>query len=98
MSVETEIGMEVHKETSQFIRVDAGEGYVVLDGVRTPIKDGSAIVVPAGTEHNVVNTGKTPLQIYTVYAPPHHVNGVVHHTKAEADADKKDHFDGNTDQ
>jgi mannose-6-phosphate isomerase-like protein (cupin superfamily) len=89
-----EIGAEVHK-LDQFFRVEAGTGEAILDGVRTPIRPGVAIVVPAGTNHNIVNSGRSPMKLYTVYAPPNHRDGVVHHTRAEAEADSE-HFDGKT--
>ena len=89
-----EIGEEVH-DVDQFFRIEAGSGSVVIDGVRTPLRPGSAIVVPAGARHNVVNDGPTALQLYTLYAPPHHRDGVVHHRRADADADSE-HFDGRT--
>jgi mannose-6-phosphate isomerase-like protein (cupin superfamily) len=89
-----EIGAEVH-ELDQFFRVEEGSGEAVLDGVRTPIRAGFAVLVPAGTEHNIINTGKSPMKLYTLYAPPNHRDGVVHRTRAEADADKE-HFDGKT--
>ena len=89
-----EIGAEVHT-LDQFFRVEAGTGEAVLDGVRTPIRAGFAIVVPAGASHNVVNTGSVPLQLYTLYAPPNHRDGVVHHTRDDAEADTE-HFDGKT--
>lgn len=66
-----------------------------LDGVRTAIQAGFAVVVPAGTRHNIINTGSAPLKLYTIYAPPNHRDGVVHHTRAEAEADTE-HFDGKT--
>lgn len=89
-----EIGAEVHK-LDQFFRVEDGSGEAVLDGVRTAIRSGFAVVVPAGTNHNIINTGNTPLKLYTLYAPPNHRDGVVHHTRAEAEADHE-HFDGKT--
>ena len=89
-----DIGMEVHK-LDQFFRIEAGTGEAVMDGVRTAISAGSAIVVPAGTKHNIINTGSGPMKLYTVYSPPNHRDGVVHHTRADADADKE-HFDGKT--
>ncbi len=89
-----EIGAEIH-QLDQFFRVEEGEGEVVLDGVRTAIQDGFAIVVPAGTNHNVINTGSAPLKLYTLYAPPNHRDGVVHHTRDDAEADNE-HFDGKT--
>ncbi|MBS1134369.1 MAG: mannose-6-phosphate isomerase [Burkholderiaceae bacterium] len=89
-----EIGAEVHK-LDQFFRVEEGAGEVVLDGARTAIRAGFAIVVPAGANHNIINTGSKSLKLYTVYAPPNHRDGVVHHTRADAEADTE-HFDGKT--
>jgi mannose-6-phosphate isomerase-like protein (cupin superfamily) len=89
-----EIGAEVHK-LDQFFRVEEGSGVVVMDGTRTPVKAGFAIVVPMGANHNIINTGAAPLKLYTVYAPPNHRDRVVHHTRAEAEADDE-HFDGKT--
>ena len=89
-----EIGAEVHK-LDQFFRVEAGRGDAVLDGVRTAIQAGHAVVVPAGARHNIINTGTEPLKLYTIYAPPNHRDGVVHHTRADANADTE-HFDGKT--
>lgn len=90
------IGAEVH-DVDQFFRVEEGKGEVVIDQVRTPLEAGSAIVVPAGAKHDIVNTGAAPLQLYTLYAPPHHRDGVVHRTRAEAEKDTE-HFDGKTTQ
>lgn len=89
-----DIGAEVH-ELDQFFRVQAGSGEAVLDGVRTAIHAGSVVVVPAGARHNLVNTGQQPLKLFTIYAPPNHRDGVVHRTRAEAEADTE-HFDGKT--
>lgn len=89
-----EIGAEVHK-LDQFFRVEAGEGEAILDGVRKEIRAGFAVVVPAGTRHNIINTGSAPLKLYTLYSPPNHRDGVVHHTRADAEADHE-HFDGKT--
>ena len=89
-----EIGMEVHT-LDQFFRVEEGTGEAVLDGVRTVISAGFAVLVPAGANHNIVNTGSGPLKLYTLYAPPNHRDGVVHSTPAEAEADNE-HFDGKT--
>ena len=88
------IGMETHK-LDQFFRVEEGTGEAVLDGVRTPLRAGFAIVVPAGASHNIINTGKAPLKLYTLYSPPNHRDGVVHHTREDAGADNE-HFDGKT--
>lgn len=89
-----EIGAEVH-ELDQFFRVEEGTGEAVLDGVRTEIRAGFALVVPAGAKHNIVNTGGGPLKLYTLYAPPNHRDGVVHHSRAQAETDDE-HFDGKT--
>ncbi len=89
-----DIGAEVHK-LDQFFRVEEGSGEVVLDGMRTAIRAGFAVVVPAGTNHNIINTGSVSLKLYTIYAPPNHRDGVVHHTRADAQADNE-HFDGKT--
>lgn len=94
LRVGEEIGAEVHK-LDQFFRVEQGTGDVVLDGHRTPIKAGFAIVVPAGANHNIINTGRVSLKLYTVYSPPNHRDGVVHQTRVEAEADSE-HFDGKT--
>lgn len=87
-----EIGAEVHT-LDQFFRVEEGTGEAVLDGVRTAINEGFAVVVPAGAKHNIINTGTAPLKLYTLYAPPNHRDGVVHRTREEAEADTE-HFDG----
>lgn len=89
-----EIGEEVH-DVDQFLRIEQGTGMAVLDGVPHPIEDGSAIVVPIGTKHNVVNTGKDSMKLYSLYMPPHHKDGTVHETKAQAESDEE-HFDGVT--
>jgi mannose-6-phosphate isomerase-like protein (cupin superfamily) len=89
-----EIGAEVHK-LDQFFRVEEGTGEAVLNGVRTVISTGFAVLVPAGTNHNIINAGSVPLKLYTLYAPPNHRDGVVHHTRAEAESDNEQ-FDGKT--
>jgi mannose-6-phosphate isomerase-like protein (cupin superfamily) len=87
-----DIGVEVHSNVDQFFRVEEGEGKVILDGEEHLVKDGDAIVVPAGTEHNVINTSATKkLKLYTIYSPPEHKDKVIHKTKAEAIADETDH-------
>lgn len=91
-----EIGMEVHT-LDQFIRVEAGMGRAVLDGVETEIKDGSAIVIPAGTNHNIINDSETEkMKLYTIYSPAEHLDKVIHATKADAMADTTDEFNGVT--
>ena len=89
-----EIGAEVHT-LDQFFRVEQGTGKAVLDGVPTAIGPGFAVVVPAGTNHNIINTGGVSLKLYTLYAPPNHRDGIVHHTRHDAEADTE-HFDGKT--
>lgn len=89
-----EIGAEVHK-LDQFFRVEQGTGEAALDGVATAIRAGYAVVVPAGTRHNIINSGAEPLKLYTIYSPPNHRDGVVHVTRADAEADTE-HFDGKT--
>ena len=89
-----EIGAEVHT-LDQFFRVEEGSGEAVLDGARTPIQAGFAVIVPSGAKHNIINTGSVPLKLYTLYSPPNHRDGVVHHTREEAEADNEE-FDGKT--
>ena len=93
MSLEpgVEIGQEVHDHTDQFFRVESGTGVVSVNGVDTPIGDGTGIVIPAGTRHNIKNTGSVPLRLYTLYAPPEHADGIVRHTKADAEREPE-HF------
>ena len=87
-----EIGMEVHPTVDQFFRIEKGQGKVVMNGEESEIKDGSAIIVPAGTEHNVINTSSTDaLKLYTIYSPPNHPDKKIHKTKAEAMTDETDH-------
>jgi mannose-6-phosphate isomerase-like protein (cupin superfamily) len=91
-----EIGMEVHEENDQFFRFEQGEGKVVIDGNEYDVTDGSAVVVPAGAEHNVVNTSETDdLRLYTIYSPAHHKDGIVRQTKEEAEGNEAE-FDGVT--
>lgn len=82
-----EIGLETHPTVDQFFRFESGEGQVVVDGETHAVKDGDAVVVPAGSAHNIINTsaGK-PLKLYTIYSPPNHPDGTIHRTKAEAQA------------
>ena len=88
-----EIGEEVHEIVDQFFRIESGEGKIIIDNEEHVIKDGDAIIVPAQTKHNVINTSsKLPLKLYTVYSPPHHKHGIVHKTKSEAEADTTDHL------
>jgi mannose-6-phosphate isomerase-like protein (cupin superfamily) len=89
-----EIGEETHGNVDQFFRFESGEGKVIIDGVEHGVKDGYAVIVPAGAKHNVVNTSKrAKLRLYTIYSPPEHQDGVVRSTKSEAMA-SEEHFDG----
>ena len=90
-----EIGEEVH-DVDQFLRVEKGTGTAILNDISHDLADGSVILVPAGTKHNVINTGSEAMKLYTLYMPPHHRDGVVHKTKAEGEADTTDEFDGKT--
>ena len=91
-----EIGLEVHEHVDQFFRFEKGQGKVVIDGNEYEVGDGFAVVVPAGAQHNVVNTSATDrLNLYTIYSPAHHQDGVVRATKAEAEANGPE-FDGKT--
>jgi mannose-6-phosphate isomerase-like protein (cupin superfamily) len=88
-----DIGAEVHN-LDQFIRVEKGNGKAVLNGEEYEIADGSAVVIPAGTEHNIINTSETEeMKLYTIYSPPNHKDGTIHPTKADAMADEGEHFD-----
>lgn len=88
-----EIGNEIHEDTDQFFRVESGIGKLIINGEEYAIKDGDAVIVPAGSEHNVINASSVEeLKLYTIYAPPHHKDGTVHTTKADALADHEDHL------
>jgi mannose-6-phosphate isomerase-like protein (cupin superfamily) len=91
-----EIGLETHPHVEQTLFFLSGRGIATLDGKEQPIAAGDALVVTPGTAHNVVNTGSQPLEIYTVYAPSNHLEGRVHSTKADADADVADEAFGDT--
>lgn len=91
-----DIGMEVHTDNDQFFRFEQGLGKVLIDGNEYEVADGDAIIVPAGAEHNIINTSTTEsLKLYTIYSPAHHQDGVVRATKVEAEADGPE-FDGRT--
>ena len=91
-----EIGMEVHTDNDQFFRFESGEGKCIIDGEENIVKDGFAVVVPAGAKHNIVNTSDSEdLKLYTIYSPAHHKDGIVRATKAEAEASEEE-FDGQT--
>jgi mannose-6-phosphate isomerase-like protein (cupin superfamily) len=89
-----DIGEETH-DVDQFFRVDAGSGKVIINNKEHAIKDGVAFIVPAGVQHNVINTGKEDLKLYSIYSPPHHQDQIIHKTKEEALKDDE-HFDGKT--
>ncbi len=90
-----EIGEEVHT-LDQFIRIEKGQGLAILNDIEYPIEDGSAIVIPEGTKHNIINTSETePMKLYTLYAPPEHRDQVIHQTKNDALQDNEE-FDGKT--
>ncbi len=90
-----DIGEEIHT-VDQFLRVEKGTGKVVLNDVPQDLADGSVIVVPAGTKHNLINASDSEMKLYTLYMPPHHRDGTIHKTKADAEADTTDEFDGKT--
>lgn len=97
MSIEpgSSIGLEIHPNTDQFLRIEQGFGRVIMGKNRENlnyqqnVKDGFAVLVPAGTWHNILNIGNAPLKLYSIYAPPHHPRGTVHKTKADAEAAEK---------
>jgi mannose-6-phosphate isomerase-like protein (cupin superfamily) len=96
LSAKEEIGMEIHPENDQFFRFEKGQGKVIIDGNEYGVEDGSAIIVPAGAEHNVINISDSePLKLYTIYSPAHHKDGIVRATKLEAEANETE-FDGAT--
>ncbi|MDF2942593.1 MAG: cupin [Herbinix sp.] len=97
INVEEDIGLEIHPETDQFIRIEQGEGLVLMGDRRDRLNyqekvcDDFAILIPAGKWHNIINTGCVPLKLYSIYAPPHHPHGTIHKTKAEAQAAEEHH-------
>ena len=96
LQVGEDIGQETHHDRDQFFRVESGEGEAVLDGERHPLSDGWVVVIPAGTEHNVINTSATePLRVYTIYAPAEHPDGTINRTKQDAiEYDRERHGHG----
>ena len=91
-----EIGEEIHPDNDQFFRFESGSGKCVIDGNEYNLKDGDAVIIPAGAKHNIINTSDTaPLKMYTIYAPPHHKDGIVRTTKEDAEKNEAE-FDGIT--
>lgn len=90
-----DIGEEVHNDTDQFFRFDAGNGKCIINGHEYNVKDGDCVIIPAGSKHNIINSGTKALQMYTIYAPPHHQDGIIQQTKKEADLQDKE-FNGQT--
>jgi len=91
-----EIGMEVHPLNDQFFRFEKGQGKVIIDDNEYEIKDGSAVIVPAGANHNIINVSENEeLKLYTIYSPAHHKDGIVRPTKEQAETDAPE-FDGIT--
>jgi mannose-6-phosphate isomerase-like protein (cupin superfamily) len=90
-----EIGAEVHDDRDQFFRIEGGSGEVWIDGLCNKVKADDGVIVPQGALHNVINTGKEPLLLYTIYGPPEHIDGTIHKTSADAEAEHE-HFDGVT--
>lgn len=95
INVRDDIGLEVHPNVDQFIRIEEGQGIVTMGPnrnrvtFRARVYDDSAIMIPAGMWHNVINTGNRPLKVYAIYAPPEHPHGTVHISKADAEAAEK---------
>ena len=88
-----EIGSEVHKNVDQFFRVEEGRGKVIIDGEENLVINGAGIIVPAGSEHNVINISTSnDLKLYTIYSPPQHKDGIIHKTKKDAMTDEADHL------
>ncbi len=92
-----DIGKEVHEHNDQFIRIEQGEGIAFIDGMETHISDDFAVVIPAGSEHNITNTGDSVMKLYTIYGPAEHRDGTIHETREIGEANHDaDHFDGTT--
>ena len=86
-----DIGLETHPHTDQFLRVEQGSGKAIIGGQEYEITDAFGITIPAGMEHNVINTGTVALKMYSIYTPPNHPKGTVHVTRADADAAEHSH-------
>lgn len=97
INVGDNIGLEMHSNVDQFIRVEEGQGLVKVGSnkemlnFQAEVYDDFAIMIPAGTWHNIINTGNKPLKVYSIYAPPQHPRGTVHETKADAEAAEENH-------
>ena len=78
-----DIGMETHADTDQFFRFEAGTGKCIINDDEYDLKDGDSIIIPAGSEHNIINTGEEPLKMYTIYSPPHHEDGIINKNKED---------------
>jgi mannose-6-phosphate isomerase-like protein (cupin superfamily) len=92
-----DIGTEIHQNIDQFIRIESGQGVAVINGTETVLKDIDAIVIPAGAEHNIINTGNSVMKLYTLYAAPEHKDGIIQTTKEMANMHHdKEQFDGIT--
>lgn len=88
-----DIGLEIHDIVDQFIRIEEGEGIAIIDGKEHALIDGFAIIIPAGTKHNIINTSsERKLKIYTIYSPAHHKDKTIHKSKKDALADTEDHI------
>lgn len=81
MSIKDEIGEETHSDTDQFIRIESGTGLAIIDGKEFQLRDGSAIIIPSGSKHNIINKSEEPLKLYTIYSPPHHPEDIVQNDK-----------------
>jgi mannose-6-phosphate isomerase-like protein (cupin superfamily) len=87
-----DIGLETHGDVDQFVRIEAGQGKAILNGEEHDLADGSAVVIPAGTQHNIVNSSPSDdLKLYTIYTPAEHPHGTIHKNKAEALAYEREH-------
>jgi len=97
LEIGEDIGKEVHDNIDQFIRIESGSGIAFINGIETPIEDDSAVVIPAGAEHNITNTGNTVMKLYTIYGPAEHKDAVIQKTKEIAETrHKEEQFDGKT--
>lgn len=94
LKVGEEIGAEIHKDNDQFFRFESGQGKCIIDGNEYDIRDGDAVVIPAGAKHNIINVSKnSELKMYTIYSPPHHKDGIVRTTKEDAEKNEEE-YDG----